>query len=166
MPGVIAILAVLAALVAVLFLLNRTLGRPPGQADKGVRQAPPALPPGKPSPFELLDDPREAAAILLVQVADYEGLASDRRGEIVAMMAKTFECSAAEAEGFFAAARRTVGRLNDVSARLSRVLQPIKAHTSPGQQRDLLALMGKVAGETPSLAQQGLIDQVRAGLRG
>jgi len=64
--------------------------------------------------IENLSARREAAAILIYQVAAYDGAVTDcQRDKIIADMRETFEADQETADGLFAFARMAVGQIDD-----------------------------------------------------
>lgn len=96
--------------------------------------------------IENLDDPREAAAVLLYQIAAYDGAVTDRqRQAIVADMKSTFGADAETAEGLFAFARAATGQINDAANSLRKIAKPIIDQTTPDERRQLIDMMLKAA---------------------
>lgn len=96
--------------------------------------------------IETLTDPREAAAVLLFQIAAYDGAVTDRqRQAIVADMRKAFGADAETAEGLFAFARAATGQINDAANSLKKIVKPIEAACSPEERRQLIDMMLKAA---------------------
>lgn len=117
--------------------------------------------------IESLSDPREAAAVLLFQIAAYDGAVTDRqRQAIVADMQKAFAADAETAEGLFAFARAATGQINDAANSLRKILRPIEEACSPEERRQLIDMMLKAAEiEGPiSDVQSRLIAEVRRAL--
>ena len=64
--------------------------------------------------IENLSDPREAGAILIYQVAAYDGAVTEsQQAQIIAAMRDVFQADEETAEGLFAFARMAVGEIND-----------------------------------------------------
>lgn len=117
--------------------------------------------------IESLSDPREAAAVLLFQIAAYDGAVTDRqRQAIVADMQKAFAADDETAEGLFAFARAATGQINDAANSLRKILKPIEEACSPEERRQLIDMMLKAAEiEGPiSDVQSRLIAEVRRAL--
>lgn len=114
--------------------------------------------------IESLTDPREAAAVLLFQIAAYDGAVTDRqRQAIVADMKSTFGADAETAEGLFAFARAAVGQINDAANSLRKIAKPILDACTPEERRQVIDMMLKAAEiEGPvSDAQNRLIAEAR-----
>ncbi len=118
---------------------------------------------------ETLTDPREAASILLVQMALYRGQVTlAQKTQIMAMMQDTFGSDEDEAEGLFSFGRMAVGQLGDVSASLKRLLRPLAERCTLAEMKDLVGMMHAVAAaddQSPTVEQCKLVDAVRAELK-
>lgn len=117
--------------------------------------------------IENLTDPREAAAVLLYQIAAYDGAVTDRqRQTIVADMKSTFGADAETAEGLFAFARAAVGQINDAANSLRKIAKPILDSCTPDERRQVIDMMLKAAEiEGPvSDTQNRLIAETRRAL--
>ena len=149
-------LLVLLALVVLAFLAWREVrARAARAAPRGARVT------------ERLTDPREAAAILLVQQAVYEGhVRPAHKRAILALMAVNFGADDAEAEGLYSFGRMAVGQTGDAANSLRRLLVPIKANCTLAEMKDLAAMLVQV-GETGGAmndAQARLVADVRRAL--
>ena len=117
--------------------------------------------------IENLADPREAAAVLLYQIAAYDGAVTDRqRRRIVADMKETFRADDETAEALFAFARAATGQINDAANSLRKIAKPILDNATPDERRQLIDLMLKTAEiEGPvSDMQNRLIAEARRAL--
>lgn len=96
--------------------------------------------------IENLADPREAAAVLLYQIAAYDGAVTDRqRRQIVTDMKETFSADDETAEALFAFARAATGQINDAANSLRKIAKPILDNATPDERRQLIDLMLKTA---------------------
>ena len=96
--------------------------------------------------IETMTDPREAAAVLLYQMAAYDGAVTDRqRRTIVADMRETFAADEETAESLFAFARVAIGEINDASNSLGKILRPLVEACTLEERRQLIDLMLKTA---------------------
>jgi len=96
--------------------------------------------------IENLDDPRDAAAILLYQIAAYDGAVTDRqRGAIVADMRAAFDADEETAEGLFAFARMAVGEINDAANSTKKIARPILNACTETERRQLIDMLLKAA---------------------
>lgn len=117
--------------------------------------------------IESLTDPREAAAILMYQIAAYDGAVTERqRLAIIAEMKRAFAADHETAEGLFAFARAATGQINDAANSLKKILKPIEAACAPNECRDLVDMLLKIAEvEGPaSDTQHRLIAEVKRAL--
>lgn len=117
--------------------------------------------------IDTLDDPREAAAILMLQIAAYEGeLTARQRNTILDEMRVRFRASDAEAEEFFGIARHALGQTNDVANSLRKVLAPIQKALGEHEREELMQMLENVAaaGDGPTERQAHLIASVRRAL--
>lgn len=95
---------------------------------------------------ETISDPREAAAILLYQIAQYDGAVTDRqRAAIIADMRRAFSTDAESAEALFAFARAALGQINDAANSLKKIARPIIEATTDDERRQLIDMMLKTA---------------------
>lgn len=114
--------------------------------------------------IETLTDPREAAAVLLYQVAAYDGAVTERqRAIIIADMKDAFSADDELAQGLFAFARAALGQINDAGNSLKKILRPIEDACSPEERRRLVDMLLKAAEiEGPVTdAQNRLIAETR-----
>jgi len=114
--------------------------------------------------IENLDDPREAAAVLLYQVASYDGAVTDAQKEkMLAEMRENFSADEEIAEGLYAFARMAVGEINDAANSLKKILRSINEACTEGEKKSVLAMMtsiGEVEGAL-SDTQTRLIEETR-----
>lgn len=117
---------------------------------------------------EQLTDPREAAAILLVQTAAYgNGQVSVAEKErMTALMARQFACDPDEAEGLYSFGRMAVGQMNDALNSLGRLLRPIRERCTLNEMKQLVAMMTEVAAVdgAPDPDARRLIEETRGAL--
>lgn len=116
---------------------------------------------------ENLSDPREAAAIMLVQIALYDGDLTDRqRREIVDDMQRAFQADPETAEGLFAFARMAVGEINDAGNSVRKILRPVIEICQPEEKAALIEMLEKTAEieGPPTDVQRRLIAEVRRSL--
>jgi uncharacterized tellurite resistance protein B-like protein len=96
--------------------------------------------------IESLEDPREAAAILLYQIAAYDGAVTERqRLAMVSEMRRAFSVDAEEAEGLFAFARMAAGQINDAGNSLRKIARPVLAACNDAERRDLIDMLLRIA---------------------
>lgn len=95
---------------------------------------------------EKLTDPKEAAAVLMVQMAAYRGQVSvPEKRLITEQMQSQFDIPQEEAEGLFSFGRMAVGQLGDAAASLPQLLEPIVAQCTSEECEDFLRMMSSVA---------------------
>ena len=96
--------------------------------------------------IESLQDPREAAAILLFQIAAYDGAVTERRrSAMVGEMRCAFSVDAEDAEGLFAFARMAAGQINDAGNSLRKIARPILSACNEAEKRDLVDMLLRIA---------------------
>ena len=113
---------------------------------------------------ENLEDPREAAAVLLYQVASYDGAVTEpQKARIVAVMRETFEADAETGEGLYAFARMAVGEINDAANSLKKILRPVMERCTDEEKASVVTMMrtvGEVEGDLND-TQRRLIEETR-----
>lgn len=117
---------------------------------------------------EALTDPREAAAVLLVQVAMYGGQVSlADKDRISELMQGAFAVTPEEAEGLFSFGRMAVGQLGDASKSLNRLLRAVHENCTLAEMNDLGRMIQAVADvDGPAnAAQRRFISQTRRALK-
>lgn len=128
--------------------------------------AAPGEPPALPDVSDL-NDPREAAAILLYQVAAAGGDLSDAQDEaLLEGMRALFGGDQSEIEDLFAFAWRALGENNDPRADAAQLVRPIVRRCTEAERRELATLMRRIAAvEGPANdAQLHLISQAEDAL--
>lgn len=113
---------------------------------------------------ENLSDPREAAAILLYQIAAYDGAVTDRQqSAIVEDMRQAFEADEETARSLFAFARMAAGQLNDASNSARKILRPVAQVCTEAEKATLIDMLERTAEieGPPSEIQRRLIAEVR-----
>lgn len=119
--------------------------------------------------IENLSDPREAAAILMYQIAVYDGdVTSKQKLQIIDDMAAAFEADAETAEGLFAFARMAVGQINDAANSARKILKPVMDVCTSEEKQQFIMLLERAAEieGAPSDIQRRLIAEVRRVLLG
>ena len=114
--------------------------------------------------IESLEDPRECAAILLYQIAEYDGAITDaQKSAMAASMATAFEADQETTDGLYAFARMAVGELNDAGNSLAKILRPVNEACTEEEKRQLIEMLesiGRVEGPLTDM-QQRLISEAR-----
>jgi uncharacterized tellurite resistance protein B-like protein len=108
--------------------------------------------------LELIKDPREAAAGMLVAVAQADGALTEReQAALIAEFRKTFEMTDPQAQELLAQARWTVGEVRDLDRCLFKLGQVLDVE----QKRDVLALLESTAAVdgTPGPALRTSLDK-------
>lgn len=114
--------------------------------------------------IENLSDPREAGAILIYQVAAYDGAVTERQEvQIVADMGEMFQADQETAQGLFAFARMAVGEINDAGNNVRKILRPVIEVCSPEEKAALIEALEKIAEieSPPTDIQRRLIAEAR-----
>ena len=114
--------------------------------------------------IENLSDPREAAAVLLYQIAAYDGAVTDRQqAQIVADMRNVFEADDETAHGLYAFGRMAVGELNDAGNNVRKILRPVVAVCTAQEKSQLIELLERAAEieGAPTDLQRRLIAEAR-----
>ena len=116
---------------------------------------------------ERLTDPREAASVLLVQQAVYEGhVTPAHKAAILALMRNQFEVDEGEAEGLYSFGRMAVGQTGDAANSLKRLLTPIREACTLAEMKamaDMLVQVGETGGPMND-AQERMVEGVRKAL--
>ena len=119
-------------------------------------------------PLTLVDDPRVAAAAMMVAVAQSDGAVTDREhAEIRRQITATFETQGKDAEEMIAHARWLVRDVRDLDEGL-RKLTPVMRKLAAEQHRELVEMLGAVAasaGPAGSIEAEA-IERLARGLRG
>ena len=118
--------------------------------------------------LENLHDPREAAAILMVQIPAYTGnVRLEDKDRIAALMVVQFSCTPEEAEGLFSFGRMAVGQLGDAQDYLPRLLRPIRARLTLVEMKDLMGMLAEVTSlhSRPHPSALELMEKVGTTLR-
>ncbi len=114
--------------------------------------------------IENLSDPREAAAVLLYQMAAYDGAVTDRQmAGIVDGMRETFEADEETAQGLYAFGRMAVGQINDAGNSVRKILRPVLEVCTDEEKKqfvDLLERTAEIEG-SPADVQRRLIAEAR-----
>ncbi len=114
--------------------------------------------------IENLSDPREAAAILMYQIAAYDGDVTDHQKRMmVDAMRNAFEADEETAEGLYAFARMAVGEINDAGNSVRKILRPVAEVCTADEKQQLIDLLDRTAEVegSPSDVQRRLIAEAR-----
>lgn len=117
--------------------------------------------------IEHLADPRESAAILLFQIASYDGAVTDRqKAAMIAEMRGMFQADQDTAEGLYSFARMALGEIHDASNSLKKIVKPIADQCTLEERRafiDALLRIAEIEGPV-SEVQHRLIGETRRAL--
>lgn len=114
--------------------------------------------------IENLADPREAGAILLYQIAAYDGAVTDaQKSSILSEMRTSFDTDEETAEGLFAFARMAVGEINDAGNSVRKILSSVQNVCTDEEKTVLIKMLETVAAVegAPSDMQLRLINEVK-----
>jgi len=114
--------------------------------------------------IENLSDPREAAAVLIYQIAAYDGDVTDRQHRaMVADMRSGFDADEETAEGLYAFARMAVGQINDAGNSVRKILSPVSEVCTATEKQSLIDMLDRAAEVEgpPSETQRRLIAEAR-----
>ena len=96
--------------------------------------------------IENLSDPREAAAILMYQIAAYDGAVTDRqKAQMVSDMRAAFEADEETGEGLYAFGRMAVGEINDAGNNIRKILRPVSEVCTVDEKAALIAMLDRTA---------------------
>ncbi|MEM9990019.1 MAG: hypothetical protein AAF723_10920 [Pseudomonadota bacterium] len=138
------LLATLIGIILLYIVIRKLSDRADARGGFQMQKRPPKL-------VEAITDPREAAALLLVQLAVHRGDVSvNHKHVIIEEMQKYLYIDDAEAEGLYSFGRMGVGQLQDVTPSLHRLLKPIEQSLTLAEMKDLIRMM-----ETVALAESG-----------
>ncbi|MEM1395966.1 MAG: TerB family tellurite resistance protein [Pseudomonadota bacterium] len=162
------ILGLLSLIVAGLWAANRFLGAARSAGDAATdlkslwrsgqwsRQVSKRL-------VENINDPRESAAVLLYQVASYDGAVTERQIErITSLMQEAFAINKTQADELYSFGRFAVGEVGDAGNALRKLLEPVIASCTAQERRELVDMIRAVAETEGSISdvQKRLIADV------
>ena len=114
--------------------------------------------------IENLADPREAAAILIYQIAAYDGAVTDRQhAAMVSDMRAAFDADDETAEGLYSFARMAIGEINDAANSARKILRPVVEVCNLDEKQSLIDMLDRAAEieGAPTDIQRRLIAEVR-----
>ena len=98
-------------------------------------------------PLETIDDAREAAAAMMVAVAQADGAITEReRAAITGEMMKHFGATQSQGEELLARARWLVQDRSDAGEVFRRLIPLIERTCGPSERSDLIGMLSNVAG--------------------
>jgi uncharacterized tellurite resistance protein B-like protein len=162
----VAIIAAIGSLIWVVVHLLRSANELP-EAAKEAKNAVRRHRWSKKSDASVLDgieDPRDSAAILMAQIASYDGeITSRQKQKMKELMIVAFQADDETAEGLYSYARMVIGQLNDAANSLRKLLRPVMDKLTLEEMKQLVAMldeMAEVEGE-PTERQRQLVMEVR-----
>lgn len=97
-------------------------------------------------PLEDIDDPREAAAIMMAALACYDGTMSEREEKIILdEIQNQFNADKNIAIELLAHGRWLAKDVGDLNSFFARLLPSITRHCAPKEKRDLISMLENVA---------------------
>jgi uncharacterized tellurite resistance protein B-like protein len=114
--------------------------------------------------IEHISDPRESAAVLLYQMAAYDGAVTERQqAAIVGEMKRVFQADEETAQGLYAFARMAVGQVNDAANSLRKVLAPLVDNCTDAEKESFIAMLEAIGEVESSMtdAQRRLVAEAR-----
>lgn len=116
------------------------------------------------SAIDLVDTPKQVAAILLVQIAKYKGdVSAEQKAAIFNEMRSAEFGPEKEREELFAFARLVINDVGDAANVLTKLTRPLRSSLTPHEIRDLIDMMSRVAAVDGAVndPQTALIQSVR-----
>ena len=117
--------------------------------------------------IENLSDPREAAAVLVYQIAAYDGdVTARQKAQMVSDFQSIFSADDETAEGLYAFARMAAGEVNDAGNSVRKITRPIIDVCSPNEKAQFIEMLERAAEIEGELSdrQRRLIAEVRRAL--
>ncbi len=118
-------------------------------------------------PLHLIENPMEAAAVLLVATAKLDGeITREQKNFIIRLCAQEFSISEKVSAELYATSSYMLKDVDNVVDEVRLILEPCKAAFKASHVTTLIEMLHKVAGEEspPSEAQNALIIEVRKNL--
>jgi len=115
-------------------------------------------------PIYSIENPMEAAALLLVATAKLDGeITREQRNFILQLFITEFDVTEIAANELYAASSYLLKDINNIIPEVSLILEPCKAVFKPNHITTLLEMLEKVAASenSPTVAQSELIVEVR-----
>ena len=114
--------------------------------------------------IENIADPREAAAVLMAQIASYDGeITSQQKDRMKELMGQHFGADNETSEGLYSFGRMAIGQINDAANSLRKLLRPIMDALTLDEMKEFVTMleeMAEVEG-APTDRQRQLISEVR-----
>ena len=115
-------------------------------------------------PVHLIENPMEAAALLLVATAKLDGeITREQRNLIIQLFITEFSLTEINANELYAASSYLLKDVGNILPEVRLILEPCKAAFKPNHIETLLEMLNKVASaeNSPTVAQNELILEVR-----
>lgn len=94
-----------------------------------------------------LENPMDAAALLVVAVATYEtGVTRELRSEVTALLEKEFQITHSQAVELFSSSLHLIREAGSLEAEVRHILAPSKAKLNAQQTESLLGMLKQAAG--------------------
>ena len=117
--------------------------------------------------LDILEDPRDAAAILMAQISAYDGeITARQKDRMKQLMAEAFAADEETAEGLYSFGRMAIGQINDAANSLRKILAPVSDRLTPDEMKEFVQMLEEMAEveNPPTERQRQLIMEVRRGL--
>jgi hypothetical protein len=115
-------------------------------------------------PIHLLENPVEAAALLLVATAKLDGeITREQKRFVIQLFIAEFSISETAAHELYATSSYLLKDVDNIIAEVRLILEPCRAAFKPNHIATLIEMLHKVASEesSPTVAQNELILEVR-----
>lgn len=119
------------------------------------------------NPLDLVQDPREAAAALMVAMAHSDGVLTERERQVILAEAVCrFEATERQAQELLAHARWLTRDVRDVDQCIARLAPLIRRTCDPDQICDVIEMVSKVAAAegAPGAVEQQALDGLKRAL--
>lgn len=115
-------------------------------------------------PIHLIENPMEAAALLLVATAKLDGeITREQKRFVIQLFITEFSTIEKVANELYATSSYLLKDIDNITPEVRLILEPCKAAFKPNHIATLIEMLHKVAGEesSPTVAQNELIIEVR-----
>jgi hypothetical protein len=115
-------------------------------------------------PIHLIENPMEAAALLLVATAKLDGeITREQKRFVIQLFVTEFSITETVANELYATSSYLLKDVDKITPEVRLILEPCKAAFKPNHIATLIEMLHKVAGEenSPTVAQNELILEVR-----
>lgn len=117
--------------------------------------------------IESIEDPREVVALLMAQIAAYEGeITRAQKNKMKDLMRQYFAADEQTAESLYSFGRMAIGQINGAANSLRKILRPVVQALTTDEKKDLVLMLEEVAAVEGNLSerQRRLIIDVRRAL--